>query len=107
MVPWRSAKLAENCQYGANTSRSIRIAGIAGDSHKAVLRQRTGSPRLCSAAGEPAMGNVMMNVSRITQRQQEIDIEQEGGQGLSSRSWLTSSMVTTRPSPRVGKSGTP
>ncbi len=49
----------------------------------------------------------MVNVHRIGQGKQQVDVEQKDFQGDSSRSWLTSSIVTIPASGWIGKSGRP
>jgi hypothetical protein len=44
------------------------------------------------------VSKLVMDMQWVAQRQQEIDIEQVCTHAVSSRSWLTSSKVTTAPS---------
>src|SRR5438034_670585 len=98
---------AQNRQHGAHIPGSVRIPGVAGDPDETILGEWAGGPGLTSRFSKPAMSCFVMDVHRIAQSKQHIDIQQIGGHVVSSRSWLTSSSVTTPASCRTGNSGTP
>jgi hypothetical protein len=51
--------------------------------------------------------SLTIDVHRVAQSQQEIDVQQVGCHGASSRNWLTNSNVTTSASGCTGNNGTP
>ena len=55
------------------------------NSQDAVFCERAGSPCLPPRCREPLVRPIMLDMSRVDQRDQDIDIEQEPCQGNSSR----------------------
>src|SRR5262245_30107911 len=80
---------------------------MARNADEAVLRDGTGSPFLASSRRKPDVGRVVIDVHRVGQGKQQVDVQQVGGHGASSRSRLTSSRVTGPAFGWTGKSGTP
>jgi anti-sigma B factor antagonist len=101
---------AQRCQEFCNRgrcARGIRIAGVPDDSQDTVFRERAGSPGFPPRDRKPLVGPVVLNMSWVDQRDEDIDIEQEPFQRSSSRNWRTSSDVTLLVPGRTGKRGTP
>ena len=105
-----SGQSAQHCQQFCNRggcARGVRIAGVRYDSQDTVFRERAGSPGFPPRDRKPLVGPVVLNMSRVDQRDEDIDIDQEPFQRSSSRNWCTSSDVTLLVPGRTGKRGTP
>src|SRR5579872_713520 len=73
----------------------------------AVFGKRTSRPSFLTFRLKPLVRPVMLNVSRVDQSDQYVDIQKKPAQGNSSRSRWTNSEVTRSAPLRIGRSGTP
>ncbi len=55
------------------------------DPQHSILRKWTGRPSILAKLGEPIVCLVVLNVSRVQQRNKDIYVEQKSRQGKSSR----------------------
>ena len=101
--PERRKQFRDSC----GRARRIWIAGMANDSQNAIFRQRARRPCSMTLFGKPRMSAVMLHVSRIDQRDQDVHVQQKPGQSSSSRRLCTSSDVTRGAPLRTFSSGTP
>ena len=69
------------------------VGGVRQDAHDPVLRQRTRRPTRGAVGAEPDVGRLVMDVVRIEQRDEEVDVEEGWTAHVSSRSRLTRSIV--------------
>lgn len=78
------------------------------DANETVLRQRAGGPPAGAIGREPPVGGFVMDVVRIEQRHQNIDVQESNATQVSSRSRLTRAIVGRGLAfGRRGISGTP
>src|SRR5271157_6309493 len=68
------------------------VGRVAQDADTAVHSERTGGPATLSVAAKPAVGVLVIRVSRIMQRDQHVDIQQRRAHS-SSRSSLTNATL--------------
>src|SRR5438128_1044988 len=69
------------------------IAWLTDDADEAVLRQGTGRPAVANLRGDPLPGSLMVDVCRIEQRQEHVDVEQCSHQSSSSSRSLSISSL--------------
>jgi hypothetical protein len=67
-------------------SRRIRVTGMSDDPEHPIFCQWAGSPRLFTGFREPLVRSIVLNVRRIHQGNQNVDVEQKAGHGSSSSS---------------------
>lgn len=103
----RLTKPAQDVKNSRHISRPVWIIRMAGDGDESIFGDRTGCPGFLTLFHEPSMRGWMMDVHRVRQRQEQIDIQKIDGHGASSRRRLTRSRVTTPASGRTGNSGSP
>src|SRR5262249_10886767 len=91
----------------ARATAGVRWAGE--DAHHGVLGQRAGRPTALGVGPEPGVGGVVVNVSGIEKRDQQVHVEESDQRPAysSSRSRFTTSEVTSSSPSRGGNSGTP
>ena len=77
--------LLKNGTHSGNISRPVRVLRMTGYADKTVFGKGTCRPCLLPLVNEPLMRQVMMDMRRIGQRQQHIDVEKIRRQGSSSR----------------------
>ena len=53
----------------------IGITGMAHDAEDAIFGQRTGGPGLLPLSGEPVVRPVVLDVGRVNEGDQDIDVE--------------------------------
>jgi hypothetical protein len=82
--------------------------GVGEDTQHAVFRQRTCRPTLVAICRKPIMRSLVVDVTRLKQRDEYVDVEQRDTAHGSSRRRLTSSIVSGGlPLGRRGSRGTP
>jgi hypothetical protein len=67
------------------TARRVGISGVPDDTKESVFCEWAGSPGTPPRFGKPLMGPVMLNMTAVYQRYQDIDIQEKPGQLNSSR----------------------
>ncbi len=96
---------AKHCCDNGGRSRCVRVPRIAHDPQHTILSDRAGRPVHAALLGEPPMHLGMADMGRIDQCDQDIHVQQKS-HGVSSRSVLTISSVTTALSLLISRSGT-
>src|SRR5712671_6328561 len=88
----RGAQRLQQRDGGFDCWNRARIGTIAQNPHRAIQCDRARRPPIPAVGTEPLMGGFMVNMPRIEQGNQNVDIRQRNGHS-SSRSLFTSSMV--------------
>ncbi len=101
------AKRSQQLGHSRGRTWRIWISRMSNNTQNAVLGQRAGCPGFVPFRGKPGMGAVMQQVGGIDQSNQDVHIQEEPGQGSSSRSRRTSSEVTRGAPLRTLSRGTP
>ncbi len=78
-------KAAQDGMYGRDVPWPVWVVRMAGNAHESIFGQRTGCPGLVALVCEPAMGRSMMDMHRVSQSKEQIDIQQTRCHGISSR----------------------
>ena len=86
LVPRQSAKSSEDGRGRGGRAGGVRITRVSDYTYQSILGNGAGRPRGVRAPPEPLMGSVMLDVDRIHQRDEHVDVQQVCGHGTSSRS---------------------
>ena len=102
----QSSHLKQDGGHSSGRPGEVGIGRVPNNPHRSILGERACRPACVAVRGKPEMSLLVMNVEGVYQRDQDVYVE-EIRQRTSSRSLLTSSIVTGRASARLGKSGMP
>src|SRR5688572_30601116 len=91
--------------------RSRRVPEIGQNANDAVLGERACGPSTPAAVGEPVVGDIVMHVIGVEQRDEKIDVEKRGTgcrcHGSSRRRLTSASVGFGLEAGRRGRRGTP
>lgn len=89
-------------------SRGGTVGRTRDYSNESIFRDRTRRPAIGAVIGKPVVGELVMNVIGIEERDEQIDVEQRDAAHVSSRSSLTNRIVGRgAPADLRERSGTP
>lgn len=106
-MPVERAHGPQQRRHSGWISRGVRIASVTNNAQCAVFGDGAGGPSAQPILREPIMRNVVLDVARVNQCDQDIYVKQVRHPGSSSRNLFTISKVTGMVPGCVWSSGTP
>jgi len=100
-------KGGEDGMNDCGITEAVGISLLAGHANDAVLHERAGEEAEARGRLNPMMGGVMVNMLRVKEGQQRVEIKEVAVQSTSSARDFTMSGVTVPALARTGKSGMP